>query len=356
VKELELAWLAHAWKRLAEKQPEIPLRNAPAPESQQPKPRPAPVQTTPLANPLLRKLPVGPAPIQVLVRLSEDGRLTVHRKIVYYQPETTIVKSNGQAHSVTAYLRKEYGFSSDYDSATIRVHDAKGRDIDAKELRQRLKKWTLALISADHNPVDPLQLRLYKEDTLVFVLPPPPPAQAARPVPGNDPMAPPPPPAAVPPAVPIPYQVAPPPPVAAPPTVPTTPVPALPPPVENPEETVPLSGSSKHAYDLGPPLGKEVRAIAVSPTQTQARSLTIEASVKGITVESAGIQGSAQSVAYNEAKGRLVLIGSADYPATLYREQNGPGHHRESFRARKLIYSLKDRNVQAVGDGYSFEP
>jgi RNA polymerase sigma factor (sigma-70 family) len=334
VKDLEQAWLVHARKRIAEERSDEPASEALAAESRQPKPQPAPVRTTPLANPLLRKLPAGPAPNPVLVLLSEEGRLTVFQKVVYYQPVTSYVSSkDGVATPVTSYRRTDYYHASAYNSAGIRVHDAKGREIDAKELRQRLKKETIALASADGQPVDPLHLRLYKEDTLVFVLP-----QGSPAVPGAAPIAPPPAPA------------------AAPPAVPTAPVPVPLPPVENPEETVPPSGSSKRAHDLDPRLGQEVRAIAVTPTQSQARSLTIEASVKGVTVESAEIQGSAQRVVYDEAQGRLELISSADFPATLYRKQNGPGHHRESFRARKVIYSLKDRNVQAVGDGSSFEP
>jgi hypothetical protein len=113
-----------------------------------------------------------------------------------------------------------------YDSGTFHVNYADGRAIDAKELRKRLKKETVVLFSADNRPVDPLHLRLYKEDTLVFVLPsgPPPAAQ------GNT--------SAAPPSAPVAVTL---PPSATFSKVPVSPAAVPPPPKVAPEETVPPS-------------------------------------------------------------------------------------------------------------------
>jgi hypothetical protein len=179
------------------------------------------------------KLPAGKSPIQVLAVLQKDRRLSVSRKVSYYAPQTeTVTLKNGQKHRVTYYAEKHSDFATVYDFQKVRVHDTKGRPVDANELRKRLRSETLSLISADGRPVDPLHLRLYKEDTLVFVLPP----QALPAVPGVDPIAPP---AVFPPSMPLP-----------PGTSPVPPHPgeafpgvAPPPPVDDRESFVPPSGT-----------------------------------------------------------------------------------------------------------------
>jgi hypothetical protein len=46
----------------------------------------------------------------------------------------------------------------------------KGKRIDAKQLPQLVKKETVALFSSDERAADPLNLQLFKEGTLLFVL------------------------------------------------------------------------------------------------------------------------------------------------------------------------------------------
>ncbi len=246
VQELEEAWLRFARARLANNRRDEPsglvasyetLRTRPADkrsdepyhepqagESRHPTPRPAPAPGEALPAQFKEKLPAGPSPIQVLVVLQKDRRLSVSRKVSYYEPQTeTVTLKNGQKHRITYYAEKHSDFATVYDFQKVRVHDTKGRAVDANELRKRLRSETLALISADGRPVDPLLLRLYKEDTLVFVLPP----DALPAVPGVDPIAPLPAPAVAPPPVALPPGTSPvpPPPVEAPPgVVPTPPV------------------------------------------------------------------------------------------------------------------------------------
>jgi len=71
----------------------------------------------------------------------------------------------------------------------------------------------------------------------------------------------------------------------------------------------------------------------------QAADLKIEAGAQGAKVQVAGLQGSATRLSYDDAKGILVLEGTADTPATLVRSRMGQS---EVIRAGKIIYSLKD--------------
>ncbi len=255
VEEIEEAWLRFARMRLAnnrraepsglvasydtiptrpaDKRSDVLSHEPQAAQGRHPTPRPAPASGEALPAQFKEKLPAGPSPIQVLVVLQKDRRLSVSRKVSYYAPQTeTVTLKNGQKHRITYYAEKHSDFATVYDFQKVRVHDTKGRPVDANELRKRLRSETLALISADGRPVDPLHLRLYKEDTLVFVLPP----EALPAVPGVDPIAPP---AVAPPSMPLPPGISPVPPHSgeAPPGV------APPPPVDDRESFVPPSGT-----------------------------------------------------------------------------------------------------------------
>jgi hypothetical protein len=92
------------------------------------------------------QLPRSKALEQVLVALDKDGKVVVKVSI-------------GRAYT--------------YEAAELRVLDTKGNTIDRKELAKRIQGPTVAL-AADHGlAVDPLHLRVLKEGTLVFLLPPP---------------------------------------------------------------------------------------------------------------------------------------------------------------------------------------
>jgi RNA polymerase sigma factor (sigma-70 family) len=180
VEVLEYVWLEHARKRLGDKRSDEPL----SPE----KIRSTKENRQREERTIQGRLPAGPAPEQVLVKLAEEGELIVCRKVRGYQPVTTEVTLNdGRKQVATSYKEAHFDQLAIYDTKTIRVFDTKGKAIDAKELRKRLKGETLVLISADGRPVDPMHLRLYKEDTLVFVIPP----QAPRPASGSAVPAPP---------------------------------------------------------------------------------------------------------------------------------------------------------------------
>ncbi|MHB1423088.1 MAG: sigma-70 family RNA polymerase sigma factor [Gemmataceae bacterium] len=161
IKTLEKNWLSFEQMRLAGKrsdEPAHPRQESKAARKNEPD--------------FTEKLPGGLAPLPAFAGLSEDERLVVvFRNALYYEPVTTYVRSkDGQTLPVTTYQEKRSFRAVSLNLVGIRVHDAKGRNVDDKELRKRLTKGEVVLVSADGNPVDPLHLRLYKEDTLVFVL------------------------------------------------------------------------------------------------------------------------------------------------------------------------------------------
>jgi RNA polymerase sigma factor (sigma-70 family) len=193
--------------------------------------RSRPAQTASLAGPVppeeralfasfKKQLPSEAPPDQALVILDKDGHLSVLQRLIQIQPVLeTVTSKNGREQTVAAkIIGKSYKSAAVYDFETVRVYDTKGREVDKKELRKRLKEETLALVAISDGPVDPLHLRLYKEDTLIFV-PQAPPLRRAGGLRGARPAPP----------------AAPPFPVTVPPGI------ARPERVDDPEESVPPS-------------------------------------------------------------------------------------------------------------------
>jgi RNA polymerase sigma factor (sigma-70 family) len=82
-----------------------------------------------------------------------------------------------------------------YDTEMVKVYDVKGKRISTKNLPELLKKETVALAATDVQAAHPLNLRLFKEGTLLFILPPslvqPPPPFVVPPTPVEAPITPP---------------------------------------------------------------------------------------------------------------------------------------------------------------------
>ncbi len=123
----------------------------------------------------------SPMPWQALVSL-EKGKLVVRTSSVHYEP-TTVVGEGGNYS--TSYQKVEILRTMHYDSKVVKVYDVRGKRIDTKELPHLLKKETVALASTDPQAADPLNLRLFKEGTLLFVLPVPPVPRTLQAVPTN---------------------------------------------------------------------------------------------------------------------------------------------------------------------------
>ncbi len=105
-------------------------------------------------------LPTGPAPGQAFVRLEPAGALIVRRPVVHY-------RSLGAG----VFEPVDYVGTEAYDLEAVRVYDMTGRPVDRKTLTGRLREETAALAVEGDGPPDALHLRLYKEGTLLFVLP-----------------------------------------------------------------------------------------------------------------------------------------------------------------------------------------
>jgi RNA polymerase sigma factor (sigma-70 family) len=161
---LEYAWLQDVQGQMANKEPPQRGNSRDAKEERRRKERT-----------IEGRLPTGPAPESILVKLNEEGELIVKRKFNIYQPETKEeVLKNGTKHPVTSYKHISVDQLAIFNPKSILVYNTKGNELELKEWSRRLKGETLALISVDGRPVDALQLRLYKDDTLVFLIPQPP--------------------------------------------------------------------------------------------------------------------------------------------------------------------------------------
>jgi len=112
-------------------------------------------------------LPSGPMPWQALVSL-DKGKLAVRTLSVYYEPIT--VAAGGKTR--TSYQKAEILKTMHYDTEMVKVYDVKGKRISTKNLAELLKKETVALAATDAQAAEPLNLRLFKEGTLLFILPP----------------------------------------------------------------------------------------------------------------------------------------------------------------------------------------
>jgi RNA polymerase sigma factor (sigma-70 family) len=142
-------------------------------------------------------LPVGASLlVQVLVSLDNDGKLVVKQAIIVngqlgaIRPEVAPpdIGANG-APSTTEIVTRTQTFGLD----DVQILDNKGNKVDKKELAKLLPEETMAMASLNGRPVDPLHLRLFKEGTLTFILPPAPKdprlkrREDAKPVPGQAP-------------------------------------------------------------------------------------------------------------------------------------------------------------------------
>lgn len=121
------------------------------------------------------ELPRGPAPAQALVELAKDDTLSVwtvgQMYATTYQYEA-LPNRGSQGSTVIPVSRPVRTVRPiTYKLDDVKVYDTKGKIVESAEVRKRLRGETLVLIWITGDPVDPLHLRLVKEDTLALVLP-----------------------------------------------------------------------------------------------------------------------------------------------------------------------------------------
>jgi hypothetical protein len=128
------------------------------------------------------KAPQGLPPTQVIARADKDGTIEVLRTGVVYRVEdrTRAVNVNGRVvqvvEKVSVPMTSE--ITVKYAAKDARLFTAAGKELDPKELPERLKKKTIVLLSENGQLVDPFYLKVVKEDTLVLVVTAPPPMPA----------------------------------------------------------------------------------------------------------------------------------------------------------------------------------
>ncbi len=112
------------------------------------------------------QLPRTPLPCPALINL-DKGQLVVRIVEAFQVPTSGGVEGKVQSR----YQKVEMLRSMPVELEMVQVYDVQGKSIDRKELLRLLKQEILALVSSDPRAADPPNLRLFKEGTLLFVLP-----------------------------------------------------------------------------------------------------------------------------------------------------------------------------------------
>ena len=112
-------------------------------------------------------VPIGSLPTHAVVRI-EESKLIYRLRVSYLEPVT-------QRHgieSVTFYeYRSQVAGLTINDISELSVFDMKGNRLPSKTWKEKLKVDTHALIAFDGKLPNPRELALFKEDTLILVLP-----------------------------------------------------------------------------------------------------------------------------------------------------------------------------------------
>jgi hypothetical protein len=131
------------------------------------------------------KLPQGPQPLQVLARMTKEGRIEITEQIMEARTEkrtrTTVVDGREVPVEYVVTTVKSVPRTRLLPEKGVKAYTAAGKEVDPKDLPDKLKKPAVVLMSWDGNKVDPFFLRVVKPDTLVLV----PPVEAVAPADGG---------------------------------------------------------------------------------------------------------------------------------------------------------------------------
>jgi hypothetical protein len=129
-------------------------------------------------------LPKGPAPSILVGKIDRAGNLVSQVVVTEFVPVTEeyVVDVMGRKEvrnrTVNRPVMKTVMQTRDLSKATATT--ARGIKIDPADLARRLEKPGLVVLSADGKPVEAGYLSLFKDDTIVIVVPP-----VAAPIPGK---------------------------------------------------------------------------------------------------------------------------------------------------------------------------
>lgn len=111
-------------------------------------------------------VPYGTFPAQAVVRL-EEGKLIVRQRA---QSMEAVVQKVGE-QTVVSYQTKSGVRATTHDPADVAVFDMKGNRLSPKAWKEMLKSDVHALVAHDGKLPNPRELTLFKQDTLLIVLP-----------------------------------------------------------------------------------------------------------------------------------------------------------------------------------------
>jgi RNA polymerase sigma factor (sigma-70 family) len=111
-------------------------------------------------------VPYESFPAQAVVRI-EEGELIVRQRVSVYEP---VHRETGNI-SATSYERKSLVQVHRYDLADLAVFDMKGNRLAQKAWKEKFKVDVHVLFGVEGKLPNPRELELFKEDTLVVVLP-----------------------------------------------------------------------------------------------------------------------------------------------------------------------------------------
>jgi hypothetical protein len=129
------------------------------------------------------RLPISPAPIQVLASMDKDGNIVFVSSVTVFKTVPLAVDTPGGGKKLEKTIVSETSYRSQvFAVKDVQVYDTANGTIDSRKLPVLLKERIPVLVSADGNKVDPLHLRIIKDGTLVFVVP----SWKARPAPPTE--------------------------------------------------------------------------------------------------------------------------------------------------------------------------
>src|SRR5262249_3774765 len=118
------------------------------------------------------KLPQGMQPLQVLAHIDKNGRIQITEMITELREEKRLRTRNVGGKEV----KEEYVVrvmmavprTRLLPEKGVKVYTAAGKEVDPKDVPEKLKKPAVVFMAWDGEKVDPFYLRVAKPDTLVL--------------------------------------------------------------------------------------------------------------------------------------------------------------------------------------------
>jgi hypothetical protein len=132
------------------------------------------------------KAPKGPPPAQVIISVTKEGEFEITQTVLVPEQrnEERVVTIDGKPvkQVVTVTVARPVQVTQRHKPEGVKVYTAAGKEVDAKDVPDKLKKPTVVLFAGDGNKVDPFYLKIIKPDTLVIVAPAPSPTAVPAPI------------------------------------------------------------------------------------------------------------------------------------------------------------------------------